>query len=45
LDLSSDLPEGHTHDYFRNVHFVLSIDELARYLIFRDRLGKRKVSN
>ncbi|MFC1980170.1 hypothetical protein ACFLVS_04910, partial [Chloroflexota bacterium] len=32
---TDDLPE-----YFRNIHFVFSIEELARYILFRGRLAK-----
>jgi hypothetical protein len=28
----------HAADYFKNVHVVFGIDELVRYVIFRDRL-------
>ncbi len=29
-------------DYFRNTHIVFSMDELVRYVIFRDRLAERR---
>ena len=29
-------------DYFRNAHVVFSMDELARYIIFRDKLAQQK---
>ena len=28
-------------DYFRSIHIVFSMDELVRYVIFRDRLAER----
>ncbi len=32
---------GPEPEYFRHVHIVFSMDELARYVIFRDRLSRR----
>jgi len=29
-------------DYFRNVHIAFSMDELVRYVIFRDKLAQQK---
>ena len=29
-------------DYFRNVHIVFSMDELVRYVVFRDKLAQQK---
>lgn len=42
LDVVSDLPEEHVPEYFRNIHLVFSMDELVRYIYFRDRLAQRK---
>jgi len=38
------LPEEHVPDYFKHIHLVLSMGELARYIIFRRRLTRRKNS-
>ena len=29
-------------DYFRNIHVVFTMDELVRYVIFRDKLAQQK---
>jgi hypothetical protein len=44
IDLTFNLPKGHVPDYFSNVHFVFSMDELVRYVIFRDRLARRRAN-
>ena len=32
-------PDDELPDYFRNIHFVFGMNELARYIIFRDKLA------
>ena len=38
------VPEQDTPDYSRKIHYVFSMDELVRYVIFRDMLEERKAS-
>jgi hypothetical protein len=42
LTLFPKSKEGSLPEYFQNVHFVFSMDELIRYIIFRDRLAQYK---
>jgi hypothetical protein len=44
LDTDSGLPEDGKPKYFKNIHFVFSMDELARYVFFRHLLARRKLS-
>ena len=36
------IPNDELPDYFRNIHFVFEMKELARYIIFRDKLAQQK---
>jgi Zn ribbon nucleic-acid-binding protein len=42
--LPSKLPEHHVPEYFSNIHCVFSMDELVRYVVFRDRVAQHKAS-
>ena len=42
LDLSRTGAEDPSPDYFRNAHIVFSMDELIKYVIFRDKLTQTK---
>ncbi len=44
LDLDLGLPVERIPDYFKNVHFVFTAEELRKYIIFREILAKRKAS-
>ncbi len=43
MDMSRTGVEDDSPDYFRNAHVVFSMDELVRYVIFRDNLFRQKV--
>lgn len=42
-DLELYLQGEKLSDYFRNFHVVFSMDELVRYIVFRDRIAQREV--
>jgi phosphohistidine swiveling domain-containing protein len=44
LNVNINLPSGSVPEYFRDTHIVFRIDEMVRYILFRDRLKLRKAN-
>jgi hypothetical protein len=44
LDKDLGVPGNGIPEYFKNTHLVFSMDELARYVVFRHLLARRKLS-
>lgn len=42
LNINVGLPTGPISEFFNNIHTVFSMQELVRYIIFRDKLALRK---
>ena len=42
LDLSTGLADHETANYYKDVHYVFSMNELVRYILFREKLAESK---
>ena len=42
LDDNAGLAEEEIPEYAKNVHYVFSMDEMVRYILFREKLAKVK---
>jgi len=42
LKIFADLPKWHIQNHFQNIHIIFSMEEMVRYIIFRDKLASRK---